>query len=386
MAGTPFDGPSVPVTGNGEPAGSMPGDGDAVPGHAGRDGPLRKTWHMPKGPPVSVISTLVVLTLVSGLVDAVCYLGLGRVFTANMTGNVVVLGFAAAGAPGFSVPATLTSLAVFLVGAACASGMSRRIPASKRAQMLLTAMATEAVFVGAGAAVAFSVPAVGHGWPRYVVIALLAFAMGVRNATIRRLAVPDLTTTVLTMTLTGLAADSPLVGGDNRAAVRRTAAVAAMLAGAVGGAALYLHRGAGLPLLVAALAVVAAGVAFSQTRGPAELDSPEPAPAADATMVHVNDAPQVTDNRAESRLELRADGGLAYLEYRLNGKRLVLIHTETPVELEGRGFGGRLVAAAVDRAKQENLTVVPLCPFARGWLERHGAEASDVPIDWGKPV
>jgi len=101
-------------------------------------------------------------------------------------------------------------------------------------------------------------------------------------------------------------------------------------------------------------------------------------------MVSVSDAPQVTDNPAESRFELRDDGHLAELLYRLNGKRLVLIHTETPVELEGRGFGGRLVAAAVDRAAREGLTVVPLCPFARGWLERHAAEAGQVDIDWGK--
>ncbi len=338
---------------------------------------------MAKGASVSLVRTLLALTLVSGLVDAVCYLGLGRVFTANMTGNVVVLGFAAAGAPGFSVPATLTSLAVFLVGAACASRMARRTPDDRRSRLLLAAMGTETVFVGGGAAVAFAVPAVGHGWPRYVVIALLAFAMGVRNATVRRLAVPDLTTTVLTMTLTGLAADSSLAGGANRGAGRRTAAVAAMLAGATAGAALYLHIGAGLPLLVAALAAAAAAVAFSRTRGPAELDAPEPAPTADATMVPVNDVPQVTDNQAESRFELRSDGQTAYLEYRINGKRLVLIHTETPEELEGRGFGGRLVAAAVDRAAREGLTVVPLCPFARGWLERHTAEAGEATVDWG---
>jgi uncharacterized membrane protein YoaK (UPF0700 family)/predicted GNAT family acetyltransferase len=349
---------------------------------------------MAKGAPVSVVRTLVALTLVSGLVDAVCYLGLGRVFTANMTGNIVVLGFAAAGAPGFSVPATLTSLAVFLVGATAASRMAGWISEGRRSRLLLTAMATETVFVGAGAVVAFVVPAVGHGWPRYLVIALLAFAMGVRNATVRRLAVPELTTTVLTMTLTGLAADSSLAGGDNRGAGRRTAAVAAMLAGALAGAALYLHRGAGLPLLVAALVAAAAGLAFARSRGPAGFDAPEPAlapepaptPTPDATMVHVNDAPKVTDNQAESRFELSEDGHLAELDYRLNGKRLVLIHTETPVELEGRGLGGRLVAAAVDRAKREGLTVVPLCPFARGWLERHGADASDVTIDWGKPV
>jgi uncharacterized membrane protein YoaK (UPF0700 family)/predicted GNAT family acetyltransferase len=343
-----------------------------------------------KNPPAPLVRTLIVLTLVSGLVDAVCYLGLGRVFTANMTGNVVVLGFAAAGAPGFSVSATLTSLALFLVGAACAS----RIPATKRARLLLTAMATEAAFVGAGAVVAFGVRgAVGSGWPRFVVIALLAFAMGVRNATVRRLAVPDLTTTVLTMTLTGLAADSSLAGGTNRGVSRRTAAVAAMLGGAVTGAALFLHIGAGLPLLAAALLVVVTGLAFGRSSGRAVLDSPEPgpAPAAEpppgpgATMVDVSDVSQVTNNQAASRFVLQADGGLAELSYRRNGKRLVLMHTEVPVELEGRGLGGMLVSAAVDHAAQEGLTVVPLCPFAHGWLERHPDVAARATIDWGDP-
>ncbi len=239
---------------------------------------------MPKSAPPPLVRTLVVLTVVSGLVDAVCYLGLGRVFTANMTGNIVVLGFAAAGAPGFSVPATLTSLAVFLVGAACASRMAARISAGPGGQprpsrLLLTAMATEAVFVAAGAAVAFGAASVGSGWPRYVVIALLAFAMGVRNATIRRLAVPDLTTTVLTMTLTGLAADSSLAGGTNQAAGRRTAAVAAMLAGAITGAALYLHTKAAWALLAAALLAAGSALAFGRSTGPAAFDSPEPAPA-----------------------------------------------------------------------------------------------------------
>lgn len=92
---------------------------------------------------------------------------------------------------------------------------------------------------------------------------------------------------------------------------------------------------------------------------------------------------EITDNAAQSRFELRADGSLAELVYRLNGRRLVLIHTDVPPELEGRGFGGRLVAAAVDRAAREDLTLVPLCPFARAWLERHPDESARVPIDWG---
>ena len=92
---------------------------------------------------------------------------------------------------------------------------------------------------------------------------------------------------------------------------------------------------------------------------------------------------EVTDNQAESRFELRADGSLAELLYRLNGRRLVLIHTAVPTELEGRGYGGRLVAAAIDRAAREDLTLVPLCPFARNWLERHPDRAAQVTLDWG---
>ena len=98
----------------------------------------------------------------------------------------------------------------------------------------------------------------------------------------------------------------------------------------------------------------------------------------------MNDPQPVTDNQDESRFELRVDGRLAELLYRRNGNRLVLIHTEVPVELEGRGLGGALVMAALDRAAREGMTVVPLCPFARSWLERHPDAASRAVIDWGK--
>jgi hypothetical protein len=101
-------------------------------------------------------------------------------------------------------------------------------------------------------------------------------------------------------------------------------------------------------------------------------------------MVGVSDAQQVTDNQSISRFELRVDGLLAELPYRRNGKRLVLIHTEVPEQLEGRGLGGALVTAAVDRAAREGLTVVPLCPFARGWLQRHPDVAGRADIDWGR--
>jgi uncharacterized protein len=90
----------------------------------------------------------------------------------------------------------------------------------------------------------------------------------------------------------------------------------------------------------------------------------------------------VVDNAAESRFELVVDGHRSELRYRHSGKRFVLIHTEVPSALEGRGIGGLLVAAAVDQAVEHDWTVVPLCPFARGWLERHPDVASKVTIDW----
>lgn len=106
-------------------------------------------------------------------------------------------------------------------------------------------------------------------------------------------------------------------------------------------------------------------------------------PAGSCDDEDVSDVDGVTDNEAKSRFELRTGGSLAELAYRRNGRRLVLIHTEVPGELEGQGIGGRLVTAAVAAAEREGLTIVPLCPFARGWLERHPDAQAGVPIDWG---
>jgi uncharacterized protein len=99
-------------------------------------------------------------------------------------------------------------------------------------------------------------------------------------------------------------------------------------------------------------------------------------------MTETNDG-AVVDNLADSRLEVRADGQLAELIYRKNGKRLVLVHTEVPEALEGRGIGGRLVQAGLDKALANDMTVVPLCPYARAWLKRHPDAAAKATIDWG---
>jgi uncharacterized membrane protein YoaK (UPF0700 family) len=94
---------------------------------------------------------------------------------------------------------------------------------------------------------------------RYLLIVLLAVAMGIQNATARRLAVPDLTTTVLTMALTGIAADARLAGGRGPAIARRSLSVAAMLLGALAGALLMLNVDNAAPL--AAAAALIAGTA-----------------------------------------------------------------------------------------------------------------------------
>ena len=90
----------------------------------------------------------------------------------------------------------------------------------------------------------------------------------------------------------------------------------------------------------------------------------------------------VVDQTDAERFTLEEDGHTAELVYHLNGSRLVLIHTEVPDELGGRGIGGRLVQAAIERARREGLTIVPNCPFARSWLEKHPDATEDVTVSW----
>lgn len=96
----------------------------------------------------------------------------------------------------------------------------------------------------------------------------------------------------------------------------------------------------------------------------------------------MSETPPVIDNHEKHRLELAVDGHLAELVYRVREDRLVLVHTGVPDELEGQGLGGVLVQAAIAKAIAEELIVVPNCPFARGWLQRHPDEAARVRIEW----
>ena len=90
----------------------------------------------------------------------------------------------------------------------------------------------------------------------------------------------------------------------------------------------------------------------------------------------------VVDDTAGERFVFTEDGHVAELVYHVHGNRLTLIHTEVPDELGGRGIGGRLVEAAIERARRDQLTIVPNCPYARGWLEKHPDAVEGVTIDW----
>ncbi|HEY6531940.1 MAG TPA: GNAT family N-acetyltransferase [Acidimicrobiales bacterium] len=90
----------------------------------------------------------------------------------------------------------------------------------------------------------------------------------------------------------------------------------------------------------------------------------------------------VVNNTELDRYEIVRDEGVAVLEYRRRGKRMVLVHTGVPKALEGNGIGGKLLAAAVADARTEELTVVPLCPYARSWIEKHPNAVDGVDVDF----
>jgi uncharacterized membrane protein YoaK (UPF0700 family) len=241
------------------------------------------------------------MTAVTGVVDAVSILSLGRVFVANMTGNVVFAGFAVVGAPGFSLSASLFALAGFLAGAALGGSLITR-SGRDHGGLLRAGAVAELVLAAAALLLAglSGAPGVSHGTAAMAggafgpavtdgLAALLAAAMGIQNAVARKLAVPDMTTTVLTMTLTGLGADFRAVIRERgrtdsmdrpalSALSRRLLVIATMLAGGVAGAWLVLHVSplSALSLGTALLALVATGAVLAASRPGAWRAAPLP--------------------------------------------------------------------------------------------------------------
>ncbi len=219
---------------------------------------------------------MLALTFSTGVIDAIGYLGLDRVFTGNMTGNVVILGMALIGADNLPVVGPSIALACFMLGAVIAGRTLRPEAAgwSRRTTALLAAVGVTMTAV----AVVLFLHAPHAGDPVTLTITgALAVAMGIQAATARHLAVKDVTTVVVTSTLTGLAADSRLGGGSGTHTGRRLGAVVLILAGATVGAAL-LHVHPGLGVLLTALLTLGVAVAggTARTRTP-DATAAEPA-------------------------------------------------------------------------------------------------------------
>ena len=201
---------------------------------------------------------LIALTFITGIIDAVSFVSLGHVFAANMTGNVVLLGFAMGGATGLSPARSGASLLAFIAGALLGGAINVRYSDRTQRHLLKRTVVIEAALLVLAAGLAMSAGTKSEISPSlaYGLIILMALAMGVRNAVVRKLAVPDLTTTVLTLTVTGMVSDSSLAGGTNPRWKTRVAAVVTMFAGAAAGA-MSLRYGVLVPLAASSLLLFA---------------------------------------------------------------------------------------------------------------------------------
>ncbi len=207
-----------------------------LPKKDAKDGPL---------PPM-----LVTMTLVTGLVDSFSYLVLGHVFVANMTGNIVFIAFALAGAKSFSIPSSLIALGSFIAGTLGAGRIVNRLNLN-RGRLLSSIAGIQAIFLAAGFILSLISRSSVSSYYEYGLIIALGVSMGMQNSVARKLAVPDLTTTVLTLTITGVGEDARFIGGSGSRAGRRLTAVFAMFFGALLGTLLILYSSFVFPILIA---------------------------------------------------------------------------------------------------------------------------------------
>lgn len=219
---------------------------------------------VPLNTPAPLFRLLLLLSATTGIVDAASILGMDKVFTANMTGNIVFLAFAAVGHEGFHIWHYIAALSAFMLGAVIAGRLGRRGNSERLSHWLIVAALIESamLFLAGLFALHLQFTVEGYEWGILFVIALTAGAMGFRNAVVRQLKVPDLTTTVLTLTITGIAADSRLASGSGTNLKARLSAVAMIFAGAAIGAAFYLWLGLGPTLLLAGFVVLVGTAVF----------------------------------------------------------------------------------------------------------------------------
>jgi uncharacterized membrane protein YoaK (UPF0700 family) len=202
---------------------------------------------------------LLILTAATGAIDGVSYLALDRVFTGNMTGNVLFIGFGLVGVEGIPVLNNLVALLTFMLGAVVASRIIRRASGPAR----LPRSSLVLLIVGTGLVLALAGVWLGVGkigTPVMIVITgLLALLLGAQAAAVKPIGIRDLSTVVVTMTMVNLSSDSRLAGGRGTAWFRRFAAIGSMGLGALASALVTLHLGGAYALILAGV-VMAVGV------------------------------------------------------------------------------------------------------------------------------
>ncbi len=216
----------------------------------------------------TIAYALLGMTAVTGLVDAVSFLSLGRVFTANMTGNIVLLAFATAHVSGLSIARSSTALLSFLVGAIFGGRIMARASAEAQIRFAAQAFLLEVAFLFAASfcGIGYRGNLLEDSFQPFALIALTALAMGTRNAAVRKLAIPDLTTTVLTLTITGIAADSSIANGNNPRLARRVESVVAMFLGAAMGAVIIHYSISAALWLGTAISALSSAALFRSLR------------------------------------------------------------------------------------------------------------------------
>ncbi|BBY50210.1 YoaK family protein [Mycolicibacterium sp. GCM10028919] len=216
----------------------------------------------------ATVTALLLLTFATGLVDAVSVLVLGHVFVANMTGNVIFLGFWFVPHSGVDMTAAVVAFASFVAGTVLGGRFARHLDTEVR-RWLGVALGAEVVMLGALAILAGSGVLAYDDGGKLVLIAGLAVTFGAQNATARQFGIQELSTTVLTSTIVGIGFDSRLAGGTGQREKLRYGVVATMLGGAVLGA--TMTRFVVAPVIgLAAIAVAASAAVF--WFGPAPAD------------------------------------------------------------------------------------------------------------------
>jgi uncharacterized membrane protein YoaK (UPF0700 family) len=206
------------------------------------------------------VVSLLLLTFATGIVDAISVLVLGHVFVANMTGNVIFLGFWFVPHSGVDLTAAIVAFVSFLTGTVLGGRLARHLDDEVR-HWLAVALGMEVVVLVSLSLLAGLGVLDYHNNTKLILIAGMAITFGSQNATARQFGIQELSTTVLTSTIVGIGFDSRLAGGTGHREKLRYSVVLTMCGGAVVGATLTRFTVAPV-IALAALAVAASTAIF----------------------------------------------------------------------------------------------------------------------------